>query len=90
MVYAHGGGMLGGSVDIYDEVVSWYAAESGVPFLSVELRLAPETTSPTSMAEDVLSGLTWLAGHATDLGADPAPASDLLTVGLAGWRQRRR
>src|SRR5579863_6965371 len=42
VVYAHGGGMIGGSVDLYDEVVSWYAAESGVPFLSVELRLAPE------------------------------------------------
>ena len=39
--------MLGGSVDLYDEVVSWYVAESGVPFLSVELRLAPEATSRT-------------------------------------------
>ena len=33
VVYAHGGGMLGGSVDLYDEVVSCYVAESGVPFL---------------------------------------------------------
>jgi acetyl esterase/lipase len=72
VVYAHGGGMLGGSVDLYHEVVSRYAAESGVPFLSVELRLAPEATSPTSLAEDVFSGLTWLAEHATDLGADPS------------------
>jgi acetyl esterase/lipase len=70
VIYTHGGGMLGGSVDLYDEVVSWYVAESGVPFLSVELRLAPEATSPTSLAEDVFSGLTWLADHATDLGAD--------------------
>jgi len=70
VVYAHGGGMLGGSIDLYHEVVSWYAAESGVPFLSVELRLAPEATSPTSLAEDVFSGLTWLADHATDLGVD--------------------
>src|SRR5690242_16729768 len=72
VVYAHGGGMLAGSVDLYDEVVSWYAAASGVPFLSVELRLAPEATSPASLAEDVFSGLTWLAGHATDLGVDPS------------------
>jgi acetyl esterase/lipase len=64
--------MLGGSVDLYDEVVSWYVGESGVPFLSVELRLAPEATSPTSLAEDVFSGLTWLADHATDLGVDPS------------------
>uniref|UniRef100_UPI003F496561 alpha/beta hydrolase n=1 Tax=Sphaerisporangium sp. CA-236357 TaxID=3240030 RepID=UPI003F496561 len=72
VVYTHGGGMLGGSVDLYDEVVSWYVAQSGVPFLSVELRLAPEASSPTSLAEDVFSGLTWLADHATDLGADPS------------------
>jgi acetyl esterase/lipase len=64
--------MLGGSVDLYDEVVSWYVAESGVPFLSVELRLAPEATSPTSLAEDVFSGLTGLADHATGLGVDPS------------------
>ena len=60
VVYTHGGGMLGGSVDLYDELVSWYAAESTVPFLSVELRLAPEATSPTSLAEDVFAALTWL------------------------------
>ncbi|MFF1822857.1 alpha/beta hydrolase [Kribbella sp. NPDC058245] len=72
VVYTHGGGMLGGSIDLYHEVVSWYVAESGVPFLSVELRLAPEATSPTSLAEDVFSGLTWLADHATDLGVDPS------------------
>ena len=72
VVYTHGGGMLGGSVDLYDEVVSWYVAGSGVPFVSVELRLAPEATSPTGLAEDVFSGLAWLAGHATDLGVDPS------------------
>lgn len=72
VVYAHGGGMIGGSIDLYHELVSWYAAESGVPFLSAGLRLAPEATSPASMAEDVFSGLTWLADHATDLGVDPS------------------
>jgi acetyl esterase/lipase len=72
VVYTHGGGMLGGSIDLYNEVVSWYVAEAGVPFLSVELRLAPEATSPTSLAEDVFSGLTWLADHATDLGVNPS------------------
>ena len=72
VIYSHGGGMLAGSVDLYHEVVSRYVAESGVPFLSVELRLAPEAPSPTSLAEDVFSGLTWLAGHATDLGVNPS------------------
>jgi acetyl esterase/lipase len=72
VVYAHGGGMIGGSVDLYDEVVSWYVSETGVPFLSVELRLAPEATTSTTLAEDVFSGLTWLVSHATDLGVEPA------------------
>ena len=72
VIYTHGGGMLAGGIDLYDEVVSWYVAETGVPFLSVELRLAPEATSPTSLAEDVFSGLTWLVDHATELGVDPS------------------
>lgn len=72
VVYTHGGGMIAGSVDLYDEVVSWYVAQSGVPFLSVELRLAPEATSPTSLAEEVFSGLTWLIAHAEGLGVDPS------------------
>ena len=72
VVYTHGGGMLAGSVDLYDELVAWYVAESAVPFLSVEIRLAPEATSPTSMAEDAFSGLTWLTRHAGDLGVDPS------------------
>jgi acetyl esterase/lipase len=72
VVYAHGGGMIGGSLDLYDKVVSWYVAQTGVPFLSVDYRLAPEATSSTSLAEDVFTGLTWLTAHAAGLGADPA------------------
>lgn len=72
VVYAHGGGMIGGSLDLYDEVVSWYVSQTGVPLLSVGYRLAPEATSSTTLAEDVFTGLTWLAGHASGLGADPA------------------
>jgi acetyl esterase/lipase len=72
VVYAHGGGMIGGSLDLYDKVVSSYVAWTGVPFLSVGLRLAPEATRPTTLAEDVFTGVTWLLGHAVDLKVDPA------------------
>jgi acetyl esterase/lipase len=72
VVYAHGGGMIGGSLDLYDKVVARYVGQTGVPFLSVGYRLAPESTSSTSLAEDVFTGLTWLISHATDLGVDPA------------------
>jgi acetyl esterase/lipase len=72
VVYAHGGGMIGGSLDLYDKVVSWYVRQTGVPFLSVGYRLAPEATSSTSLAEDVFTGLTWLASNAADLQVDAA------------------
>ena len=70
VVYTHGGGMLAGSLDLYDEVVSWYVAQTGVRFLSVGLRLAPEAPTPTAMAEDSFAGLCWLVNHAGDLGVD--------------------
>jgi acetyl esterase/lipase len=70
VLYTHGGGMIGGSLDLYDEVVSWYVSEIGVPFLTVGLRLAPEATTSTTMAEDVFTGLTWLVDHASELGVD--------------------
>jgi acetyl esterase/lipase len=64
--------MIGGSLDLYDKVVSWYVSQTGVPLLSVGYRLAPEATSSTTLAEDVFTGLTWLASHASGLGVDPA------------------
>jgi acetyl esterase/lipase len=71
VVYAHGGGMILGSLDIYDTLVAWYVARSGVPFLSVGYRLAPQATG-TMLAEDVFAGLTWLVGHAREVGVDTA------------------
>ena len=42
VLYLHGGGMILGSVSIFDGPVSRYVAHTGVPMLSVEYRLAPE------------------------------------------------
>jgi acetyl esterase/lipase len=55
-----------------------------VPFLSVELRLAPEATSPTSLAEDVFAALTWLADHAGELGVDQSRIAIMGDSGGAG------
>jgi acetyl esterase/lipase len=71
-VYAHGGGMVMGTLDLYDEVISWYVGRTGVPFLSVGYRRAPDEGTGTILSEDVFAGLTWLLGHASDLGIDPA------------------
>lgn len=71
VLYLHGGGMIVGSVHIFDGPVSRYVARTGVPMLSLQYRLAPEHPHPTPV-EDAYAGLAWLAGHAAELGIDPA------------------
>jgi acetyl esterase/lipase len=70
-VYLHGGGMIGGSVQLYDRVIAAYAADSGIPLLAVDYRLAPEYPHPTPV-EDSYAGLAWLTAHAAELSVDPA------------------
>jgi acetyl esterase/lipase len=72
VVYAHGGGMVMGTLDLYDEVISWYVDRTGVPFLSVDYRRAPDEGTGATLAEDVYAALTWLIQHADELGVDPA------------------
>ena len=71
VLYLHGGGMIVGSVPIFDGPVSRYVSRTGVPMLSLQYRLAPEHPHPGPV-EDAYAGLTWLAGHAAELGVDPA------------------
>jgi acetyl esterase/lipase len=71
VLYLHGGGMISGSVAIYDGPVSHYVSNSGVSMLAVDYRLAPEHPYPVPV-EDCYAGLRWLAEHADELGVDPA------------------
>lgn len=70
-VYLHGGGMIMGSVALYDRMIAAYAADSGIPLLAVDYRRAPEHPHPAPV-EDAYAGLAWLAAHATEMGVDPA------------------
>lgn len=70
VVFAHGGGMVGGSVAAYDAFVAQHVQWTGVPMLSVEYRRAPDVTGDKP-ARDVFSGLSWVLDHAVDLGVDP-------------------
>jgi acetyl esterase/lipase len=70
-LYLHGGGMILGSVALYDAPIARYVSASGVPMLAVDYRLAPEHPDPTPV-EDVYAGLRWLHEHAAELGVDPA------------------
>ena len=71
VLYAHGGGMISGSVAFYDPFLSDYVAATGVPFLAVDYRLAPENPG-SGPVEEVFAALRWLVEHAAQLGVDPA------------------
>ncbi len=71
VVYAHGGGMILGTLDLYDPVVKAYVAATGTPFLSVDYRLAPEAHGEM-LVRDTFAGLAWLIEHAAEHGVDPA------------------
>jgi acetyl esterase/lipase len=70
VLFLHGGSMILGSVDHYDEIVQHYVAASGVPALAVDYRLAPEHPHPVPV-DDCYAGLEWLAKHAEELEVDP-------------------
>ncbi|MDQ0821468.1 acetyl esterase/lipase [Arthrobacter sp. V4I6] len=67
--HLHGGGMiLGNRFTGISHVLDW-AVEHGAVVVSLEYRLAPETTAPGPV-EDAYAGLVWLAANASSLGVD--------------------
>ena len=70
ILFIHSGGLILGDTPTFDGLVEEYVDKSGVPFLSVEYRLAPEHKYPKAL-EDVFAGLVWLHAHAAELGVDP-------------------
>lgn len=77
LLHIHGGGMIIGSARAMQHGPSGMARALGIPVASVEYRLAPEHPFPAPQ-EDCLAALHWLAGHAAELGIDPA------RIGIAG------
>ena len=71
LYHIHGGGMILGSAKDMQFGPSSLAAALGIPVVSVEYRLAPETPFPGPQ-QDCLDGLAWLAANAGELGIDPA------------------
>lgn len=70
IVYVHGGGMICGSLDNYQPVVQQYVQWTGVPFLAVEYRLAPEFPGEIP-SRDAYAAIQWLLKNASSLGVDP-------------------
>ncbi|KAK4555270.1 hypothetical protein LTR86_007566 [Recurvomyces mirabilis] len=75
--HVHGGGMILGSVEMFEASAALKAEEYGLPFFSINYRLAPEHPHPTPV-HDAYSGLTWLHSHASELGID---SSRILVIG---------
>nr|POE88398.1 carboxylesterase nlhh [Quercus suber] len=71
ILYAHGGGMISLQLENYDKALKRYVAMTGVPFLAVEYRLAPEVQAPIPVT-DTYAGLQYLVAHAAELGVDPS------------------
>ena len=71
LFHIHGGGMILGSAKDMQAGPSAMAAALGIPVITVEYRLAPETPFPGPQ-QDCLDGLAWVAANAIELGIDPA------------------
>ena len=69
VVYFHGGGWVIGDIEIVDRPCRALANASQCVVASVNYRLSPETKFPGPV-EDCYAATNWLAGHASDIGAD--------------------
>ncbi|AQA04144.1 esterase [Mycobacterium sp. MS1601] len=70
IVFVHGGGWIGGSLDAFDEPCAVLAQRVGAIVVSPDYRLAPEHPFPAA-PHDVLAALRWAGEHASEFGGDP-------------------
>lgn len=69
LYYVHGGGMVGGTIEMSDAYCATIADQVGALVASVEYRLAPEHPFPAPI-EDCYAGLLWLWEQSEVLGID--------------------
>ena len=71
VVMIHGGGWArGGRFEMGLTKWAAYLAAAGLAVVSIDYRLAPQTTYPDSF-QDCLDAVDWAVAHADELGADP-------------------
>lgn len=71
LVYFHGGGWVAGSVEGFDNLGRFMAADSGCAVLSVEYRLAPEHPFPCGL-EDAEDAIRWAWANREDMAGTEA------------------
>ncbi|HEX2916092.1 MAG TPA: alpha/beta hydrolase [Chloroflexia bacterium] len=89
LICLHGGGMVAGNKDVFDNVSRALTNRAGCISISVDYRLAPENKFPVPL-EDCYAVLQWATNHGAAVGGDPARVAVLgesaganLTAGLA-------
>ncbi|KAI2635415.1 Alpha/Beta hydrolase protein [Xylaria nigripes] len=70
ILYAFGGGMVGGTVDAWRPLIQILAHQTSTQVFAVSYRLAPENPAPASV-EDFYSAAKWLQLHAAEFNVDP-------------------
>ena len=70
LIWLHGGGYVMGSAEGETLMVKTIVSAIGCVTVSVDYRLAPETSYPGSV-EDCYAVLKWVSTHANELGIDP-------------------
>jgi acetyl esterase len=71
VVWLHGGGFVMGDLDTEHPWAARLADGTGAAVISVGYRRAPEHRFPAAL-DDTYAVLAWTAGHAAELGIDPA------------------
>jgi acetyl esterase len=71
LLYFFGGGWVLGTIDTADGVSRSLANSSGALVAVAGYRLAPEHRFPAAV-DDCYAAVRWVAGHAGEIGADPA------------------
>ena len=67
VVYFHGGGWMTGDLDSHDFLVRKLVQETGLVFVAVDYRLAPENPFPAGL-DDCVAAATWVDDHAEEYG----------------------
>lgn len=70
LLFIHGGGFFGGTVEAKGNQCRYLAEQSDAIVVSPEYRLSPETPYPGAI-EDVLGTLDWMTDCSDQLGIDP-------------------
>jgi acetyl esterase len=77
VVFLHGGGCVGGDIEIYDRSAQRLATETGALVILIDYRLAPETRFPGAF-DDALAAVRDIATRIDEFGRNAQ------RIGLAG------